>query len=333
MAQDRQTGTVRVGVATAESVDRRGDRVLMSQRQQGHRHPDHGPDLRAPEACAGDDQIGADGVLLHTRADAYPGDATAGLLDPDHLGAAVEDHAGAPTASDQQLHRARREREPVGGRVVATEELVAVQQGVQAYALLRIDQAGVDPPGLGPAELALQIGPPGGRGGHLQTTDLIEAGAAVGRHVQQLLHGVAGEQGHGAGRVGLEHQSRSVGGGATGGGQRTLLDDGDVGPATGDQLVGQVGADDAGTDDHHTRAAHDRLLLFLDERSTDTQRKTTVLEPLRSTRRWPCQRTARDSASASASRPTVASASGSKVWSTRMISCSMIGPSSSSGVT
>ena len=39
------------------------------------------------------------------------------------------------------------------------------------------------------------------------------------------------------------------------------------------------------------------------------QRKTTVLEPLRSTRRWPCQRTARDRASASASRPTVASAS------------------------
>jgi hypothetical protein len=63
------------------------------------------------------------------------------------------------------------------------------------------------------------------------------------------------------------------------------------------------------------------------------QRKTTVLWPLSSTRRSQCQRTARESASASASWPTVASARGSKVWSMRMTSCSMMGPSSRSAVT
>ena len=41
-----------------------------------------------------------------------------------------------------------------------------------------------------------------------------------------------------------------VGGGAAGHVERTLLDDGDVSPAAGDQLVGEVGADDAGADDH-----------------------------------------------------------------------------------
>lgn len=61
--------------------------------------------------------------------------------------------------------------------------------------------------------------------------------------------------------------------------------------------------------------------------------KTMVLWPLSRTRCSQCQRTARDSASASASRPTVARRSGSKVWSMRMTSCSMIGPSSRSGVT
>ena len=63
------------------------------------------------------------------------------------------------------------------------------------------------------------------------------------------------------------------------------------------------------------------------------QRKTTVLRSLSSTRRSECHLTARASATASASRPTVERARGSRVWSIRMTSCSMIGPSSRSGVT
>ena len=224
--------------------------------------PIFGPQKPAQETT----RSARDRVLLRARADAYAGDPATGLLDPDHLGAAAEDRPGALAAPDQQLHRPGRQRESVGGCVVAAEDLVAVQQGVQSYALVRVDQPGVDPPGLGPTELALQVLQPGRCGGDLQSTDLVEARLAVGRQAEELLHGVAGEQGHRAGRVGLVDQTRGVRGGTTRGGQRPLLDDGDVGPAAADQLVRQVGADDAGTDDHHTRAAHDRLLLLLDAR-------------------------------------------------------------------
>ncbi len=63
------------------------------------------------------------------------------------------------------------------------------------------------------------------------------------------------------------------------------------------------------------------------------QRKTTVRLPLRRTRDWECQRTARESTWASTSRPAETSWSWSYPWSTRSTSCSMIGPSSRSGVT
>jgi hypothetical protein len=61
--------------------------------------------------------------------------------------------------------------------------------------------------------------------------------------------------------------------------------------------------------------------------------KTMVRLPFRRTRRSTCHWTARASARHSASRPAMASWSASWVWSTRMTSCSMIGPSSRSGVT
>ena len=70
------------------------------------------------------------------------------------------------------------------------------------------------------------------------------------------------------------------------------------------------------------------------DRLTDQgQLKTTVRCPCSSTRFSQCHRTARDSASASASWPTVARRAGLCEWSIRITSCSMIGPSSRSGVT
>ena len=41
-----------------------------------------------------------------------------------------------------------------------------------------------------------------------------------------------------------------------GGGQRALVDDGDVGPASGGELVRERGADDAGADDDHAGSCH-----------------------------------------------------------------------------
>ena len=64
-----------------------------------------------------------------------------------------------------------------------------------------------------------------------------------------------------------------------------------------------------------------------------SQRKTTVRPPCRRTRLSACQRTARESTWHSTSRPAATSSGALSVWSTRTTSCSMIGPSSSSGVT
>ncbi len=61
--------------------------------------------------------------------------------------------------------------------------------------------------------------------------------------------------------------------------------------------------------------------------------KTTVRLPFSSTRCWACQVTARASTWASTSRPASTSRCGVSEWSTRTRPCSMIGPSSRSGVT
>ena len=63
------------------------------------------------------------------------------------------------------------------------------------------------------------------------------------------------------------------------------------------------------------------------------QRKTTVLWPLRMTRRSLCHLTARASTWLSVSRPRAVRSSTVSVWSARATSCSMIGPSSRSAVT
>jgi hypothetical protein len=61
--------------------------------------------------------------------------------------------------------------------------------------------------------------------------------------------------------------------------------------------------------------------------------KMTVRRPWSRTRCSACQRTARASATRSASRPMAARSSGLSEWLTRATSCSMIGPSSRSAVT
>lgn len=68
-------------------------------------------------------------------------------------------------------------------------------------------------------------------------------------------------------------------------------------------------------------------------RRAATQRKTTVWLPLSITRRSLCHCTAWANTRASTSRPAVINASGSSAWPTRTTSCSMMGPSSRSGVT
>jgi hypothetical protein len=150
-----------------------------------------------------------------------------------------------------------RASQAVGRDVEAAQHAARRQQRVHGGALVGLDEARVDPPARGQAVAAGQLAHPLRGGGHLQAADLVEAGQPVELQGAELLHRVAGEPGHGLGRVGLEHQSRGVRAGAARHGQLTAVEHGDVGPTAAGQLVGDGRPDHAGPDDDDPGAGHD----------------------------------------------------------------------------
>ncbi|KAG7150842.1 hypothetical protein HYQ46_000191 [Verticillium longisporum] len=141
--------------------------------------------------------------------------------------------------------------QPVRGDVQAAEDDVLAQQRVQPAARLGADEARLDAPGRRVAVFPLQVLEPLRRLGHFEAADLVEAADR-----EQLLDGVAGKRGQRLGRIRLEHEARRVRCRASRHLQRALLDDGDVGPSARDQLVGNVGADDASANDDDARGGH-----------------------------------------------------------------------------
>jgi hypothetical protein len=94
--------------------------------------------------------------------------------------------------------------------VQPAEHDVAVEQRVQLHALVGAHHPGLDAPRGEPAAAAVQLGEPLRGERDLQPTDLQVAGLPVQLERAELLDGVAGQLGHGLGRVGLEHQPRRV---------------------------------------------------------------------------------------------------------------------------
>ena len=246
VAQDRHPDLTRLVVAPDQLGDLPGLHVLVGQRQQRDVHADHRADRRAPEAGARHDDVGLDDPL----GGAHAGDAATRLLDADHAGGALEARPacfGAPREGD---HRARGLRQAVGRRVQAAEDTVAVQQGVEPDALLRVDERALDPPRRQPPVPAAQVGQPLRGRRDLQPADLLEAPRAVEVESGELVDGVGRELRHRLRRAHLEHEPGCVGGRAAGQRERALVDDRHPVDATCGQLVGEVGSDDAGPDDH-----------------------------------------------------------------------------------
>ena len=215
VAQDRQARLDGLVVAPDQVGDLPGERVLVGERQQGHRHADHRPDLPAPEPRAAHDDVGRElaGVGLHA------GDPPAVLGDAGDAHRPVEHRPAALGAPDQRGHRAGGLREPVGGGVQAAEDAVAVEQRVQARALLDVDDLGGHAPRGGPALLAVQVGEALRGRRDLETTDLVEAPVPVVRPAperEELLDGVAREPAHRPRGVGREDEAGGVGGRAAG---------------------------------------------------------------------------------------------------------------------
>ena len=245
VAQDRHPDLTRLVVAPDQLGDLTRLHVLVGERQQRDVHADHRADRRAPEAGARHDDVGRD----HPLRGAHAGDPAARLLDAHHAGGALEagpPRLGAPREGD---HRARGLGQAVGRRVQAAEDAVAVQQGVQPDALVRVDERGLDTPRRQPPVPAVQVDQPLGGRGDLQPADLLEAPRAVEIEAGELVDGVGRELRHRLRRAHLEHEPGCVGGRAAGQRERALVDDRHPVDATRGQLVGEVGADDAGADD------------------------------------------------------------------------------------
>ena len=178
------------------------------------------------------------------------GDPSAAVFDPDDLRRTSEHRTAGLRASTQRHDGARRLGQAVGLDVEPAENALLVEEGVQLGALLGFDHPCVDAPRGRPPLPAMQLGQPLRGGRDLQTADLVEAPLPVDVEGLELLDRVARQRGHGLGRCGLEDEAGGVGRGSAGQRQRSLVDDGDVVPSSRSQFVGEIGADDAGTDDH-----------------------------------------------------------------------------------
>ena len=225
-------------------------RVEVGKRLERRRHADHRPDPRPPDPRARDDDVRGDLALVGDdgpHAAVVGADAGHGAL-PDDAGTALDGAAGHHLRGPDRLGQS------VGRDEVAAQHDGPVEQRRETYALVGVEQPGaLEPPRLGVAVAPAQVGKTSRGRGNLQAADLSEAPLPVERQPAVLRDRVLRELGHRLRRVGLEHETRRVRGRAAGRVQRPLLEHRDVGPAPGDELVGERRAHDPGPDDHDLR--------------------------------------------------------------------------------
>ena len=218
----------------------------MAQGQQRDRGADHLTDLRSPKSGAGDDDIGRDPVIA---AD-HGADATACGLDIGHRSAVAEFDSRGTGAVDDELRALRRQCEAVTRGEQTAVDHVPVEHGEELRALFGVDDVGFDAVGAVPSGSAVQVLQPILGGGDLEASDGQERSAPVGVLERgELFDRVLRKLGHRLRRVRGEDESRGVRGRAARDVQRALFDDESVGPAQLREFVGEVGADDAGSDD------------------------------------------------------------------------------------
>jgi hypothetical protein len=131
-----------------------------------------------------------------------------------------------------------------GGEPGRTDDDARVEEGHLLGDLLGRDELGGDAPGLGAAHPAAQF-----LHALLGARDLVAAGLGEDAQLLVLAHGVQRDVGELAGVVDREDEVARVARGATGVGQRALVELDDVGPAELGQVVGERVPDDAGADD------------------------------------------------------------------------------------
>src|ERR671910_801226 len=137
--------------------------------------------------------------------------------------------------------------------VEAAPDPVRIQNRHALHTLLRRNELGFEAPRGREPVLALEIFPPLLGLGDLYAPHLVATRPAVQLELHVAPDAVFGQVGHHLGRVGLEHEPGSVGGGPTSLEERSLIQDHHIPPAKPCQMLGHAAADDASPDDHNAR--------------------------------------------------------------------------------
>ena len=177
---------------------------LMLNGDQRDRDSGQAAEIRAPDAAASQDAIGRDSPVARRHA-----------RDPPPLGLNAGDPGvwkkrRAGRRARQLLGGPDRLGDAVGRDVIGPEDLRLVEKAELRLRPGRVEEVRRHAPTLRPAELPVQVGPSGGRGGHFQTAHAIPAGLSI-----VLERGVAGhrllrERCHRLRGVGLEDDPRRV---------------------------------------------------------------------------------------------------------------------------
>src|SRR5215207_28700 len=202
----------RLPTLALELRERRGPRVLVLHRREGDGHAHHPADSRPPHPGAADDRPGLDAPPrgLHSP------DAPALNLDACHLDLAVELRAARTCLARHRLARAYRLGDAVRGHEEPAVDFVRIEQRDLLGALLRSEQSRLYPPRGREPLLALEVSPPFRGRRNLQTPHRVEAWLPIELQLRIAPNAVARQARHRLRRVGLEDETRRVGGGSTG---------------------------------------------------------------------------------------------------------------------
>ena len=227
---------------TRKLGERRGPRELMLHRHERHTHANHAPDVRPPHPGAANDQLRLDASLVRLHGP----DPAVLDLDAGYLGLAVELRAALGGQPSHRLARPDALGYAVGRDEEAAQDPVRVKQRYLLRALIGGDKVRLQTPRGGEAVPALEVSQPLGGLRNLYAADLVATRLAVHLEFHVAPDTVLGQVGHHLGRVGLEHEPGSVGGGPASLEERPLIQDHHIPPSEPAQMLGHAAADDAG---------------------------------------------------------------------------------------
>ena len=225
--------------------DRRGDHILVLERDHGQRQANHLSDRRSPHTGATDDDV----CRQNPTRSAYPRNPPAGVLDAQHFLIPGEGRTSILSQTGLRFHGPKRHSQPLIPRCERSQKLGPVDDRPRAHRLLGSDHLPLPPPSERGGTSALQFEQSILRERHFKRSHRMSSRGAVQFESAELRQGVVGECLHHLRRAGATDQPWSVGGGSPSGVEGPFVQDRDGRLTQCGEFVGQGGADDARADD------------------------------------------------------------------------------------